>query len=110
MSSYLIETLAAAPNVDVRTRTEVVGGCGEGRLEQLTLRDSRSAEESTVEAAALFVLIGVRPHTDWLPSEVERDERGFVPTALTSGRRHRCCRSRRACRACSPSATCGTSR
>jgi len=85
MSSYLIETLAAAPNVDVRTRTEVVGGCGEGRLEQLTLRDSRSAEESTVEAAALFVLIGARPHTDWLPSEVERDERGFVPTGADLG-------------------------
>jgi thioredoxin reductase (NADPH) len=31
-------------------------------------------------AAALFVLIGAEPHTDWLPPLVAREERGFILT------------------------------
>ena len=31
-------------------------------------------------ADALFVLIGAEPRTEWLPAEIERDERGFVVT------------------------------
>ena len=35
---------------------------------------------TTVWADALFVLIGARPHTEWLPPEIERDANGFVVT------------------------------
>ena len=28
----------------------------------------------------MFVLIGAEPHTDWLPDEVSRDEKGFILT------------------------------
>jgi thioredoxin reductase (NADPH) len=80
MSSYLIETLVAAPNIDIRVHTDVTGGEGRGRLERVVLRDRRSGAESTVRAAALFVLIGAHPHTDWLPTEIECDERGYVLT------------------------------
>jgi thioredoxin reductase (NADPH) len=31
-------------------------------------------------ADALFVMIGARPHTEWLPPEILRDERGFILT------------------------------
>ena len=44
------------------------------------LRESAIGEESTAAADALFVLIGARPHTDWLPVEIARDERGFLVT------------------------------
>jgi hypothetical protein len=37
-------------------------------------------EENTVVADSLFVLIGSRPHTDWLPAEIARDRRGVVLT------------------------------
>jgi thioredoxin reductase (NADPH) len=80
LSSYLIDTLLAAPNVDVRVQTDVTRGEGEGRLERVVLRDIASGAESTVEAAALFVLIGATPHTDWLPPEIECNQRGFVLT------------------------------
>jgi thioredoxin reductase (NADPH) len=33
-----------------------------------------------VPAAALFVLIGAEPRTDWLAGSVARDDRGFVLT------------------------------
>jgi thioredoxin reductase (NADPH) len=80
MSSYLIETLGATPNVDIRLRAEATGGEGRGRLERVTLRDLASGGESTVPPAAVFVLIGARPHTDWLPPEISCDEHGYVLT------------------------------
>ena len=42
------------------------------------IRDA--AGEQTVPADALFVLIGARPQTDWLPGEIARDAYGFVLT------------------------------
>jgi thioredoxin reductase (NADPH) len=80
MSHYLIQAVEAAPNVEVRTGTAVVGGGGEGHLQQLVLRESATGEDTTVAADALFVLIGARPQTDWLPADVARDEYGFLLT------------------------------
>jgi len=33
-----------------------------------------------LQAEGLFVMIGARPHTEWLPREVQRDVEGFVIT------------------------------
>jgi thioredoxin reductase (NADPH) len=89
MSEYLIKEIEAANNIDVRFNTGVVDGSGEGRLEHLVLKDSASGLTETVPAAALFVLIGAEPRTEWLPEEIERDNRGFIVTGqdlLRSGR------------------------
>jgi thioredoxin reductase (NADPH) len=80
MSQYLRDALAATDNVQVRYRTEVVDGGGTGRLEHLILREGPTSETDEVSAAGLFVLIGARPHTEWLPETVERDPRGYVLT------------------------------
>jgi thioredoxin reductase (NADPH) len=80
MSRYLIDEIEAATNIDVRFATEVVGGDGQGRLERLVLADRRTGLRRSVEAAALFVLVGARPHTSWLPDAVARDRWGFVLT------------------------------
>lgn len=80
MSEYLVSQIEATGNIEVRTGTQVVDGGGEGRLEHLTLRDIESETDATVDADALFVLIGAQPHTDWLPTEVERDRQGFILT------------------------------
>jgi thioredoxin reductase (NADPH) len=80
MSDYLIREIDAAPNVDVRYGTEVVGGGGEGRLEQLRLRDRLSGEVDALPAAGLFVLIGAEPFTDWLPGRLGRDRWGYLLT------------------------------
>jgi thioredoxin reductase (NADPH) len=80
MSNYLVRQIEATPNVEVRTGTEVVDGGGDGWLEHLVLRDRAGGEEETVSARALFLMIGARPHTEWLPPTVERDQSGFVMT------------------------------
>jgi len=80
MSSYLRETIAAAGNIEVMLGTEVALVEGEGRLERVGLRDREGGETRALDADALFVMIGARPGTAWLPPEVERDEWGYVLT------------------------------
>jgi len=80
MSDYLVKAIEATENIDVRLRTTVVDGDGVGRLQGLVLREDVTGRVETFAAAALFVLIGATPHTDWLPSSIDRDDRGFIFT------------------------------
>jgi thioredoxin reductase (NADPH) len=80
MSRYLRDEIDAAENLRVRLNSEVIEGGGEGRLERLVIRDNASGESETVNAAAVFILIGARPRTAWLPDSIERDEHGYVLT------------------------------
>ncbi|WP_107771468.1 FAD-dependent oxidoreductase [Nocardioides sediminis] len=85
MSHYLVQQIGATPNIEVRTDTEVVDGGGDGWLEHLTLRRRGTLEEEVVKADDLFLMIGAKPHTDWLPPVVERDDGGFVLTGHDVG-------------------------
>jgi thioredoxin reductase (NADPH) len=80
MSHYLVRQVEETPNVEVRTGTEVVDGGGDGWLDHLVLRERGSGAEEDVSAYALFLMIGARPHTEWLPATVERDPDGFIKT------------------------------
>jgi thioredoxin reductase (NADPH) len=87
MSDYLIREIQTAPNINVRSDTEIAGGGGPGHLEYLQLRDKRSGQTEQVPADALFVLIGAQPMTQWLPEEVGRDRWGFILTGPDTGAR-----------------------
>lgn len=80
MSDYLVKTIEATENINVHLRTTVIDAHGAERLEELVLSDIASGRIRTVPATALFVLIGAQPHTDWLPAEIRRDDKGFVLT------------------------------
>jgi thioredoxin reductase (NADPH) len=80
MSQYLITRIEAAPNIEVRYRSEVVAASGDGHLERLTLADSDSGITEDTPASWLFVFIGASPRTDWLGPAVVRDDKGFVLT------------------------------
>jgi thioredoxin reductase (NADPH) len=80
MSDYLITQLDALPNVAVRLHTQVVDGYGEARLEGLTLEDMRTGRREQVPAAALFVLIGAEPRTEWLRGVIQLSDRAFILT------------------------------
>jgi thioredoxin reductase (NADPH) len=89
MSDYLVKELQANDAIAVRLGTQVAAGGGAGRLEQLTLRDARTGSTQTVPAAALFILIGAQPRTEWLAGTLELDQHGFVltgPDLLQGGR------------------------
>jgi thioredoxin reductase (NADPH) len=79
MSEYLVQEIDQAPNVAVRLRTQVADGLGGHRLEGLVLRRAGDGATEEVPAAALFVMIGGEPRTEWLAG-VARDDRGYVLT------------------------------
>jgi thioredoxin reductase (NADPH) len=78
MSQYLVDEIESNPGITVELDTEVVGGGGEGWLQEVVLRRRSTGDQLTVPTDALFVMIGAEPRTAWLPPEVARDERGFV--------------------------------
>jgi thioredoxin reductase len=80
MSTYLLTEVENTANIAVRTRVAVVDGSGTGMLETLVLEDLDSGARESVPAAALFVMIGSVPHTDYLGEEVRRDRWGFILT------------------------------
>jgi thioredoxin reductase (NADPH) len=80
MSQYLIEQIAATPNIRLRSRTEIERVEGDGHLQRVVLSSVDDGSQETVEADALFVFIGTHPRSDWLPEAVLRDGKGFVIT------------------------------
>jgi thioredoxin reductase (NADPH) len=81
MSQYLLSRLEHAPTVQIHTTCEVLALHGEERLEAATI-GSGGGETETVPTAAVFVMIGADPCTDWLRGAVELDERGFVRSGM----------------------------
>src|ERR687893_599009 len=80
MSSYLVDRIMAAENVELLANTEIRELVGEDRLEEVVVEDNRSGALRTLGAKALFVFIGAKANTDWLQGAAELDERGFVLT------------------------------
>jgi thioredoxin reductase (NADPH) len=80
MSRYLCDRIAAQPNIEVLTETEVVALEGEdGALETVRWRNRRTGAETSKAIRHLFLLIGAAPNTDWLAqSGIALDDKGFV--------------------------------
>jgi thioredoxin reductase (NADPH) len=80
MSRYLIEQIATKANIAVETRSEMTVAYGDEQLGAIDVLDRRTGTTSRRETTALFVMIGADAATDWLPSEISRDDHGFVLT------------------------------
>jgi thioredoxin reductase (NADPH) len=80
MSRYLIDQIEKTPNIRLRSRTELARVEGEERVERVALTSLDDGAITIEEAGAVFVFIGTRPRSDWLPPDVLRDARGFVLT------------------------------
>ena len=76
MSKYLIDQIAATPNIVVETSTEVVSMSGDTRLECLTIKTPTGEEKRS--ASSIFIFIGAAPKTDWLPGGIALDDKGFI--------------------------------
>ncbi len=80
MSQYLVNQLAARPNIDVRFRTEVVAALGEDSLEAIDLSVAGGEDRVRLASGGLFLFIGADAETAWLPPEIALDARGYVLT------------------------------
>jgi thioredoxin reductase (NADPH) len=83
MSRYLIDRIAAAPNIELMTHTEIIALAGrpEAGLEAATWRDRLTGEETTAPMRNVFLFVGADPSTTWLDGcGVDVDKAGFVVT------------------------------
>jgi thioredoxin reductase (NADPH) len=76
MSKYLIDQIAATPNITVETGTEIISMSGDGHLECLTLKTPKGEERRQV--TSVFIFIGAAPKTNWLPKDIALDNKGFI--------------------------------
>jgi thioredoxin reductase (NADPH) len=80
MSDYLSRRVEAHENIEILYNTEIRKMSGGKKLEQIELENTKTGERRVVRTPAVFSMIGARPCTEWLPPEIERDEKGFVKT------------------------------
>ena len=80
MSSYLSRRVETQPNIEILFQTEIRKMSGHKILEEIELENTTTGERRLVRTPAVFSMIGANPCTEWLPPEIERDEKGFIKT------------------------------
>ena len=82
MSRYLIDRIAALPNVRLHTHTEIAAleGDRDSGLVGAVFRDRLTGETHRRDLRHLFLFVGADPNADWLDDCVGRDDKGFVVT------------------------------
>jgi thioredoxin reductase (NADPH) len=78
MSRYLLDRIESAVNVEVVPNTEIAAVHGNGELDAVSLRESGNGRVQRIPTAAVFVMIGAEPCTDFVGSMLAVDEAGFV--------------------------------
>ena len=82
MSSYLSRRVEAKDNIEILYHTQIRKMSGNKMLEEAELENTTTGERCVVRTPAIFSMIGAVPCTEWLPLEIERDEKGFIKTGL----------------------------
>ncbi len=80
MSSYLSRRVQACENIELLRHTEIRKMTGRKMLEAVELENTETHERRIVKTPAIFSMIGANPCTNWLPPQIERDEKGFIKT------------------------------
>ncbi|MEM1247666.1 MAG: FAD-dependent oxidoreductase [Acidobacteriota bacterium] len=80
MSSYLIDRIDNTENIELLPHTEVQSLHGDAGLDHAIVLDNRTGETRPLEVGHVFVFIGAKPATEFLPERVLLDEREFVRT------------------------------
>ncbi|HWJ74518.1 MAG TPA: FAD-dependent oxidoreductase [Kaistia sp.] len=87
MSRYLIDRIAASPNIELVTESEITRLEGErGELSHVTWRQRVTGAETRRSIRHVFLFIGADPNTSWLDgSGIALDGKGFVDTGSVPG-------------------------
>src|SRR5262249_44903173 len=80
MSAYLAWRIEAASNIEVLLHSEVQRMSGDSHLRTVELVDRRTGTTRALDCPGVFSFIGAVPRSEWLPPEIERDEKAFVLT------------------------------
>ena len=76
----LIDRIVATPNIKLMTHIELTAVCGSGHLERINVKHVDSGATESLDAAAVFIFIGVAPRTGAFEGFVQTDDKGFIIT------------------------------
>lgn len=89
MSEYLVKRLEETPNIILHPETEIsalhgVEGADEldDRLVSISHANRSTGATGTCDAPFVFLFVGARPFTRWLPQNMKCDQTGFVRTGV----------------------------
>jgi thioredoxin reductase (NADPH) len=81
MSRYLVDRIAALPNVELHVGAEIAALDGDASgLAAVTFRNRADGSTHTRSLRHLFLFIGADPNAGWLEDCVETDGKGFIVT------------------------------
>lgn len=86
MSRYLIRRIEQIPNIEVLKRVEIKSILGDESLKGVEVESLETGQRCILDASVVFPFLGAKPHTGWLPREIERDSQGFVQTGPAAAR------------------------
>lgn len=79
-SKYLVDAMNDNEKVELLLNTDLMEVKGGNTLEQIIVKNAKTNEARTFDAAALFVFIGVRPQSQVVADLVMRNEKGYIFT------------------------------
>ena len=77
-SKIMADRMMADEKIVMHWNSRVVDLAGDGKLESVTLEDTKTGERSELPAEGLFVAIGHAPRSGVIAGQVELDENGYV--------------------------------
>ncbi|MFT3944044.1 MAG: thioredoxin-disulfide reductase [Ancrocorticia sp.] len=77
-SKIMADRMMADEKIVMHWNSKVVDLAGDGKLENVTLEDTKTGERSELPASGLFVAIGHAPRSGVIAEQVELDENGYV--------------------------------
>jgi len=80
MSQYLVDQVAARPNIRIMFGADVAAVHGDLSLEAIDVRESATGATTRLESGGLFIFIGADAQTAWLPPEIALNHQGYVLT------------------------------
>jgi thioredoxin reductase (NADPH) len=86
MSRYLIARIEACPNITLRPFTEVHALEGNGHLERVQCRNTKTGATDSHDIRHLFLMTGADPNTAWLGGCLALDSKQFIRTGTDLGR------------------------
>ncbi len=80
MSRYLISRIEACANITFKPFTEIDALEGNGHLERVWWRNSKSGTRMSCDTKHLFLMTGASPNTAWLNGCLTLDQKQFIKT------------------------------
>jgi thioredoxin reductase (NADPH) len=89
-SRYLVDQLNQNKKIEILLNTDLVEVHGDGKLDEIVVKDNLSGELHTLQGDAMFVFIGVVPQSKFVTDLLAHDDKGYIftgPDLLVEGRK-----------------------